>query len=72
MTNHRSTIKLSYKHKDKPVASHFSQPGHSLKDLQLTVIECLGKQSKFRRQYMETHWIKKLDTYQPNGLNLRE
>ena len=39
MTNHRSTIKPSNKHKDKPVASHFSQPGHSLKDIQLTVIE---------------------------------
>ena len=72
MTNHRSTIKLSHKHTDKPVANHFSQPGHSINDPQVTVIECLGKHSKFRRKYRETYWIKKLDTYQPNGFNLRE
>ena len=29
-----------------------------MEDLQVRVIECLGKQSKFRRQCKETYWIK--------------
>jgi len=72
MANHRSTIKNHTKHKEKPVASHFSQPGHSVNDLTLIIIECLGTQSKFRRQFREKFWINKLDTYTPKGLNIRE
>jgi hypothetical protein len=60
------------KHPEKPVASHFSQPTHNLTDLQLVVIECLGKQPKIRRQLREKFWIETLNTYTPNGLNIRE
>ena len=72
MRNHRSTIKNHLKHLDKPVASHFSLPNHSINHLQVTIIETLGKQSKFRRQLREQFWIKTLDTFQPNGLNIRD
>ena len=72
MANHRSTIKNHMKHQEKPVANHFSQPDHKLADLQLIVIECLNKQPKFRRQFREKFWIETLDTYTPNGLNIRE
>jgi hypothetical protein len=72
MCNHRSTVKHAIRHMDKPVAAHFSLPGHSVKDIKGTVIECLGSQSKFRRQHREKFWIATLDTIEPNGLNLIE
>ena len=72
MANHRSTIKNHTKHIEKPVASHFSQPGHNLSHFRLIIIECLGKQPKVRRQLREKHWIVTLDTYDPKGLNIRE
>ena len=70
MRNHRSTIKHYQKHTDKPVASHFSLPHHSLDDLRLIIIESLGKQSKFRRLHRETFWINTLRSTSPLGLNL--
>ncbi len=72
MNNHRSTINNSQKHHEKPVATHFAKNNHTLANLQITIIENLGNQSKFRRQHREKFWISKLDTYQPNGLNIRE
>lgn len=65
--NHRSTIKHHKKHPDKPVASHF---GHHKNGLKVTIIECLGNQSKFRRLYREKFWIETLQTHQPSGLNI--
>ena len=72
MNNHRSTINNARKHPEEPVATHFKKDHHTLANLQITIIENLGNQSKFRRQHREKFWITKLDTYHPNGLNIRE
>ena len=70
MNNHRSNIKHSVRHRDKPVAVHFSTNDHSVDDLRLIIIDHLGSGSKFRRLYKERFWIETLRTDRPLGLNI--
>ena len=70
MNNHRSNIKHSVRHRDKPVAVHFSTNDHSVDDLRLIVIDYLGSGSKFRRLYKERFWIETLRTDRPLDLNI--
>ena len=54
---------------DKPVASHFNSPGHSLDDLRISVLEVMRSfDESLRRQ--ESYWIKKLRSLHPGGMNL--
>ena len=64
--NHVSSVKTR---KPYPIAIHFNSPNHTIKDVELTVIEaCIGDDT--RRKLKESHWIHQLHTLQPYGLNI--
>ena len=68
LTDHRSCIKRKVQ---TPIGIHFNKPGHSAKDLKITIIESLDAINggiKLRRR-KETEWQMKLGTIYPQGLN---
>ena len=48
--------------------AHFTQPGHSVNDLRITVIEQIKKQSDQYRKEREEYYIRKFNTYH-KGMN---
>ena len=68
MNGHRSDICMGKL--EKPVAAHFSQPGHSTGNLQVCGIEKIHRDSAMWRKQRESYWIFELRTLIPNGLNL--
>ena len=70
MNGHRSDIRTGKL--EKPVAAHFSQPGHSAGDLQVCGIEKIHRDSATWRKQRESYWIFELRTLIPNGLNLND
>ena len=53
---------------DKATGAHFSQPGHSLADLRITVLEnTRGKTTEYRRE-REHYYIRRFNTFH-EGLN---
>ena len=67
LTGHRSDI--SHRRLDKPVAHHFNQPHHSLKDLTIMIIEKIHREDANFRKLKESYWIETIKTLSPNGLN---
>jgi len=55
---------------EKPVASHFNLPDHSLKDLQVMRIEKIRRDDVAQRKLRESNWICTLGTLVPSGMNL--
>ncbi len=55
--------------KDCPVGNHFRQPGHSVEDMQVTVLleTCSGQK---QRQFLEQRIISFLGTVRPLGMNV--
>jgi len=68
MNGHRSDIRT--KKLEKPVASHFNQPDHSLKDLEVMAIEKIHRDDTTRRRHRESYWIFELATLAPSGINI--
>ena len=66
LTDHRSTITT---HKQTAIGLHFNTNQHKISDVIFTPVEALGTSSTEKRKKSEKDWIKKLDTYFPNGLN---
>ena len=69
MNGHRSDIRT--KKTEKPVAAHFCQPDHSVKDLEVrglkrSIIPARSGEEK------ESFWIFTLRTLAPDGMNLNE
>ena len=64
--NHVSTMKTR---KPYPAAIHFNSLIHSIKDVELIVIEACTDDDT-RRKLSESHWIHQLHTLQPYGLNI--
>ena len=67
LTGHRSDI--SHRRLDRPVAHHFNQPHHSLKDLTIMIIEKIYREDANFRKLKESYWIETIKTLSPNGLN---
>ena len=66
---HRSNIN---KNTGTHVTRHFNQPGHSLSNVKVQVIEKVFKNTKEARLTRERFWIRKLNTIWPLGLNSQE
>jgi len=65
MNGHWSDIQT--KKLEKPVASHFNQPDHSLEDL---AIEKIQRDDTTCRRHRESYWIFELATLAPSGINI--
>ena len=48
---------------DKATGAHFSQPGHSLADLRVTVLENTKRQTTEYRREREPYYIRKFNTF---------
>ena len=67
LTGHGSDI--NHRRLDRPVAQHFNQPHHSLKDLTIMLIKKIyRKDANFRKQ-KESSWIETIKPLSPCGLN---
>ena len=60
MNGHRSDIRTGKI--DKPVAAHFTQPDHSLEDLQVMGIQKIYREDTTLRKLHESYWISTLGT----------
>ena len=70
MNGHHSDIRT--RKTEKPVATHFCQPDHSLEDLEVRGIEIIHNNSTQWRRERESFWIFTLRTLAPDGMNLDE
>ena len=68
MNSHRSDIRTTKI--EKPVAAHFTQPDHSLEDLQVMGIEKIYCEDATLRKLHESYWISTLGTMAPTGMNI--
>ena len=66
ITQHRGYI--NNKQTKKAAGFHFNLPGHSVSDMQVTVLEKVKYNDEAYRKQRETLLISRLDTYS-NGLN---
>ena len=57
---------------DKPVAAHFTQPDHSLEDLQVMGIEKIHHEDTTLRKLRESNWISTLGTLAPTRMNIED
>ena len=64
MSGHRSDIRTGKI--DKPVAAHFTQPDHSLEDLQVMGIQKIYQENTTLRKLRENYWISTLGTLAPH------
>ena len=55
---------------EKPVAAHFTQPDHSLEDLQVMGIEKIHREDATLRKLRESYWISTLGTMAHTGMNI--
>jgi len=69
MKEHLRDVRLG---KDKPINSHFFKQNHSSTDLIFTVLKKMFHAERVERQLHESVWIKKLQTAQPFGCNVKD
>ena len=55
-------------HDETPTGEHFNQPGHSLSDMTLTVLERVKSSDDMYRKEREKYFIRKFNIYY-KGLN---
>ena len=55
---------------EKATGYHFNQPGHSISDMRISVMEKVWADDPFMREERETHYIKKMNT-KHKGMNRR-
>ena len=53
---------------NQPTGYHFNQPGHSVSDMSVTILEKVKYRDKLYRREREKYPINKFDTYK-NGMN---
>jgi hypothetical protein len=58
--------------RDKQVGRHFNLPNHNACDMSIMCIDRPPKNDIFMRKILEKQWIAKLNTTEPNGLNIKE
>ena len=71
MFRHRIAEHRGYivnKNLSQPAGEHFNQPGHSLSDLTVSVIEQVRSSDILYREEREHYFIRKFNTFY-NGLN---
>ena len=68
LTSHSSDIK---KRKLTSVAAHFTSPGHSITHLKCTAIAQSYRDGNLKLRHEEA-WIRLLETWYPNGMNIKE
>ena len=71
MLQHRVADHRGYvtnKMTDKPTGEHFNSPGHSLSDMEVTIIEQNRRKGTEYRKEREHYFIRKFDTFY-RGLN---
>ena len=56
---------------EDPVAKHFCQKNHCVKNFKVIGIEKTGNGDKIYRETKESLWIKKLKTFEPLALNTK-
>ena len=66
MADHRGYV--SNEDTTKPTGAHFNSPGHSLKDMKVTIIEKVKKEDDMYRKVREKYHIEKFNTFH-QGLN---
>jgi hypothetical protein len=66
ISQHVSSIKLKY---DNPISLHFNSSDHSIDDLSFFGLISNSQWKQQTRRSKEATWIKKLNTFIPNGLN---
>ena len=60
---------INHQRLDRPVAQHFNQPHHTLKDLTIMVIKKIYREDVNFCKQKESYWIKTIKSLLPNGLN---
>ncbi len=68
LIGHRSDVKT--KKLDNPVAAHFSQPDHSIEDMEVMGIEKIHNNDPGRRKLRESYWIFELEKSDATGTNM--
>ena len=58
--------------RDKQVGRHFNLPNHNACNISVTCIDRPPKNDIIMRRILEKEWIMKLDTTEPNGLNIKD
>ena len=66
LADHRGYI--VNQHIDKATGAHYDQPGHSLANIKVTILEQVKVNCEMYRKERERYFINKFDTLQ-NGLN---
>ena len=56
-------------HRDKPVANHFNQAGHSIHNVSVNGLQLLFTDNTSDSKDMESHLIDKLGRKKPSGMN---
>ena len=73
MYEHIASVKLKHRNNTTPVSRHFSDIGHSHKDMKFTVVEWLGNRNDpemtKKRRARESHLIWAIPTVSPVGVN---
>jgi hypothetical protein len=74
MTQHRSNIKHPelLQGADKPVAQHFNNGAHVIKDMRVTIARHNGQWTNVIRKNVERAFIEVFQTLQPLGMNLAD
>ena len=54
---------------NKPVSAHLQKPGHSVRDMNIVLVEKIRSQNPFVRKIRESFYIKGMDTLEPCGMN---
>ena len=70
MNGHHSDIRTG-KIK-KPVAAYFTQPDHSLEDLQIMGIKRVYLEDATLRKLCESYWLSTLAMLAPTGMNIND
>ena len=68
LKEHEADVRLR---RDKPIADHFCDVGHSQDDMGVCVLERIQDGSRWYRKIKEQGWIQKCGTEWPDGLNTR-
>ena len=67
--NHRFNI--LHKNSLDSIGNHFSHDQHNINDMSVKIIEQIPYQNIHFRLQRENHWMTKLNTLEPHGLNIR-
>ena len=66
MSQHRGYV--NNRNLNQPTGYHFNQPGHSISDMRITVLEKVKHKDELYRREREKYFINKFDTFK-NGMN---